>query len=224
MAIEHNIITDPNRHEPKGIIAASAGQVYTATGGGTDGGVWGDSLPIGADTATVNQMFVSDGVGGGAWKDGPNIYGEMIVQNNTGLTVLSSATDSTLNLDTDYIKAGTVPGTWSAGALSGVTFSVDELSVTVPGTYKLTFWADLEISNTNTLVAVKFAINNTIPYSLRKLLLQSNSANNVGNVGGSAIIPGLVASDVISLYVAADANTNVTVRESGLILTLMDAV
>lgn len=38
MAIEHSSIVDPNQHEPKGIGSATAGQVYTAAGGGT--GAW----------------------------------------------------------------------------------------------------------------------------------------------------------------------------------------
>jgi hypothetical protein len=35
---EHSVITDPNIHEPKGVAAASAGQVYVANGSGS--GVW----------------------------------------------------------------------------------------------------------------------------------------------------------------------------------------
>jgi hypothetical protein len=35
---EHSVITDPNIHEPKGVAAASAGQVYVANGSGS--GAW----------------------------------------------------------------------------------------------------------------------------------------------------------------------------------------
>lgn len=38
MTIEHNTITDPNIHEPKGVAAASNGQVYIANGAGS--GTW----------------------------------------------------------------------------------------------------------------------------------------------------------------------------------------
>lgn len=42
MTIEHNAITDPEIHEPKGIAAATQRQVYMANGGGT--GSW--TLPV----------------------------------------------------------------------------------------------------------------------------------------------------------------------------------
>jgi len=40
MTIQHNVITDPDLHEPKGIAAASSGQVYVANGSGS--GTWKD--------------------------------------------------------------------------------------------------------------------------------------------------------------------------------------
>ena len=40
MTIQHNVITDPDIHEPKGVAAASAGQIYVANGAGS--GSWQD--------------------------------------------------------------------------------------------------------------------------------------------------------------------------------------
>jgi len=40
MTIQHNVITDPDIHEPKGVAAASSGQVYVANGSGS--GTWKD--------------------------------------------------------------------------------------------------------------------------------------------------------------------------------------
>ena len=40
MTIQHNVITDPDIHEPKGVAAAAAGQVYVANGAGS--GTWKD--------------------------------------------------------------------------------------------------------------------------------------------------------------------------------------
>lgn len=223
MAIEHNAVTDPNRHEPKGIIVASKDQVYKAAGGGIDGGSWGDSLPVGADTALLKQIFISDGAGGGTWNFGGSVHGEMVIVSNTVSVALTAAADSTLGTDTDYIRAGAGIGAWQSGALDNVGFSVDKLVISIPGDYQLTFWADLQISNTNTLVAVKFAINDLIPYSVRKISMQSNNANNVGNISGSAILPNMALNDTVSLYTAADAATNIIVKDAGMILTLLDA-
>jgi len=38
MATEHNVLTDPELHEPKGVAAASANQLYVADGAGS--GSW----------------------------------------------------------------------------------------------------------------------------------------------------------------------------------------
>jgi len=45
MATEHNIITDPNIHEPKGVAAASANTLYIADGAGS--GSWVKANPHG---------------------------------------------------------------------------------------------------------------------------------------------------------------------------------
>lgn len=49
MAVQHNVITDPNIHEPKGASTASAGQVYVADGAGS--GNW--RTPGGGDYAEI---------------------------------------------------------------------------------------------------------------------------------------------------------------------------
>jgi len=45
MAVEHNNLTDPELHEPKGVASASEGQLYIADGAG--GGVWDYYSPYG---------------------------------------------------------------------------------------------------------------------------------------------------------------------------------
>lgn len=47
---EHNVITDPDIHEPKGVASASSGQVYVADGAGS--GAWGTAAP------SVDQVIV----------------------------------------------------------------------------------------------------------------------------------------------------------------------
>tara|TARA_R110000822_G_scaffold120579_2_gene254039 strand:- start:42 stop:695 length:654 start_codon:yes stop_codon:yes gene_type:complete len=64
--VQHNALTDPNIHEPKGVTTANAGAVYVATGTGS--GNWSvyPSLDL-FDGATVGQVFIADGAGSGAF-------------------------------------------------------------------------------------------------------------------------------------------------------------
>lgn len=80
MAVEHNILTDPDIHEPKGISGASAGSVYVANGAGS--GAWTDPSieraaehatytganlhePKGIASAAAGTSYLADGAGSG---------------------------------------------------------------------------------------------------------------------------------------------------------------
>lgn len=54
MTIQHNIITDPDIHEPKGVAAATSGKVYISNGSGS--GAW--TYPPGKAHA---DMYISAG-------------------------------------------------------------------------------------------------------------------------------------------------------------------
>ena len=60
MAIQHAVISDPDIHEPKGVAAATAGQVY-----------------------------VADGAGSGAWTPS-SVYGELYITGGTGTQALTT--------------------------------------------------------------------------------------------------------------------------------------
>lgn len=66
MTIEHNVITDPYIHEPKGIAAAAVNKVYVADGAGS--GVWQKIKNVQLDgvTSSIGTGFFifSDGAGG----------------------------------------------------------------------------------------------------------------------------------------------------------------
>ncbi len=69
MATEHNIITDPELHEPKGVAAAGSGQVYVANGAGS--GTWttlGAGTVVGwflyEDVTTTSTPIAFTGGGG----------------------------------------------------------------------------------------------------------------------------------------------------------------
>ena len=59
MAIQHNVITDPNIHEPKGATSAVSETAYVANGAGS--GVWKRPLPSGSDSAGASKVLEADG-------------------------------------------------------------------------------------------------------------------------------------------------------------------
>jgi hypothetical protein len=62
---EHNTITDPNIHEPKGVSAASVGQVYSADGAGS--GSWEKIYLQGFED--YNDSGTTQNLTSGAWVD-----------------------------------------------------------------------------------------------------------------------------------------------------------
>ena len=53
MTVQHSVITDPDVHEPKGASTASVGQVYVSDGAGS--GTWDMNYPL---TALVVEMDI----------------------------------------------------------------------------------------------------------------------------------------------------------------------
>jgi len=219
---EHNTLTGASLHEPKGVAGAAANKVYHSDG--SLSGSWEFPIleGIGALGATdLGKRWVSDGAGGGHWKHGHNIHGEMFVSGHTTPFAITAAVDSTLATDSDYSLI-TGASMWQAGHLDGVTFNVDEIKVTVAGEYKIDFWASIEVSTTSTLLGVKYAINKSTPYSPRKILSKSKNTTDINNIFGSGVVTSLSVNDTLSLYVAADTSCNIIGREAGFILTLLD--
>lgn len=219
MTIEHNVITDPEIHESKGVSSAAAGRVYVADGAGS--GSWIIPEPKGTDTAAVDEMYVADGAGSGAWK--ANIqgnHGEMVITNNASPTAVIAAADSTLNTDSDYAK---ITANWALSHALGVSFSTDKMVCAVTGDYIVSFWAAIKIPSTNNFIGVKYAINDTTPYSSQKIVSQSSTTNDYRNVFASGMAT-LTAGDTVSVYVAGSKSDNLIVEEAGLQLTLLHEI
>lgn len=68
MTVQHNVITDPNIHEPKGASTAAANYVYVANGAGS--GTWKkvETAQISSGAATNGQRMIADGAGGVAFR------------------------------------------------------------------------------------------------------------------------------------------------------------
>jgi hypothetical protein len=176
--------------------------------------------PKGVSGASIDQIYVATGTGTGAWKDSTiSQHGDMLITNNATATAVVAAVDPTLNTDTDYVK---VTAGWVAGHESGVTFSTDKLVAAVTGDYKFTFWASVKIPLNNNFIGFKYAINDTTPYSLQKLISQSATTNDYRNMFGSAIVT-LNASDTVSVYIAGSKTDNLIVEEAGAQMLLIHA-
>jgi hypothetical protein len=65
MTIEHDAITDPEIHEPKGASTATSNTTYVSDGAGS--GSWLEPEPKGASTATAGMVYHADGAGSGTW-------------------------------------------------------------------------------------------------------------------------------------------------------------
>jgi hypothetical protein len=216
MTIEHNVITDPEIHEPKGASTAGIRTQYVSDGAGS--GSWIEPEPKGAASATLNELYVADGAGGGAFrKTSLASHAQMVLTNNVAVTAVVAAVDPTLNTDTDYVK---ITAGWASSHVAGITFNVDELVADVSGDYMINFWAAVKIPNTNSFTALKYAIDDTPPYSLQKIVTQSSTANDYRNIFASGIVT-LTVGQTVSVYTASSKTNNLVYEEAGLQMTLI---
>jgi len=190
MPIEHVNIVDPEIHEPKGVAAAS-----------------------------LNQIYLADGAGSGAWKNNlTTTHGDAIITGNTTATATSAAADSTLSTDSDYVK---ITAGWPLAHGQGITLNVDEIVVPVAGDYHISFWADVKTPKNNNFVGVKYAVNDTAPFSSRKIIAQSTTVNDYLNISGMGIVVSLSANDTLSMYIASTQSDSLIVQEAGLVAFLI---
>ena len=222
MATEHNTITDPNIHEPKGISGAATGEVYIANGSASGSFSKLPVSSINTTGATDGQLFIANGAGSRSWENSSSdVYGQMdISANGVGLATTLAA-DSTLNTDSDYSK---ITGIWQAPSTttnSGVTFSVDKLIVPVTGTYRIELWVSFTSPNSS-VTGLKFAINDTVPYSTPKMKRSSTASTDWG-VASAHIMVDLTASDSLSLYYANTVTnaTGIVIEDAVLMVQLI---
>lgn len=174
--------------------------------------------PKGASTANSGQVYTADGLGSGNWKYTSNsCHGEMSIINNATATAVVAAVDPTLNTDTDYVK---VTAGWGAPHLHNVTFNIDELVVSVSGHYDISFWSSIKIPAINNFIGIKYAVNDSAPYSLQKIVSQSTTANDYRNLSGHGAID-LTAGDTLSVYIAGSKTDNLVIEEAGLSIILL---
>ena len=93
---EHSSITDPEIHEPKGVAAATSGQVYVANGSGS--GVWTTQSAYGSIYADDGDSATVGTIGTTAKKFDPFTSDDL----NANVTVSADASSITATLAGNY--------------------------------------------------------------------------------------------------------------------------
>lgn len=195
--VQHSAITDPNIHEPKGIVGVAAGKVYVTNGSGS--GAWAFPYPPGISGASNGQVFVANGSGGGSWQGQAGAtnkgYGEMYIQGNASTTAIA-ASNTPVKIATGM----------TAGQLSGLTFSTDHLVVDEATKYRvdvsLTFFGVAA-----TTIDWEFDIYINTTALGRKQRIQTTGAEH-HVVALSGITGTLAVNDQISVYVTNKTDAN----------------
>lgn len=223
--IQHKDIPDSQRHEPKGLDSALQHQVYIANGSGS--GSWSKvgSLNLnnlGGDSGVAGKMILTDGANGFTGKTYSS-YGVMGITNNANnFVIATAATDPNLQTNSEYVLFTGAGAPFVGENLYGTTFSVDRLTVSVPGVYEVRFWSNIGTFPSNTArVGAKFRVNGTT-WSPRTVVTKSNSAGDSGHLNAFGLIT-LNANDYIQLYVASNSTGNLVISNANLTIDLKRA-
>ena len=139
--------------------------------------------------------------------------------NNATAQALTAAVDGTLQTDTDFVTLydDALYNIWGAGELNGITAGPDYLTVVATGVYKIEFYASFQAPN-NSNTAIRFVINDTTPYSTRRLLRTATSATDWGVIAGQGLVS-LTAGDNFRLKVACNVTGSILIDSATMLLT-----
>lgn len=223
LTIQHRLIPDAELHEPKGVASATNHQVYVANGVGS--GTWKridstDLAGLTGDAGSTNKTLRTNGANGFVLKS-DEIYGNMVITNNTNAFNLTAAVDPTLQTNSDYVLFTGTGAAWASETLfGGVTFTTDRLTVPVTGVYQIHLWAHISQYPSNTaFVGCQYRVNGST-FGPRKLITKSNSAGDAGQFNGFGIAT-FTAGDFVQLYVASSATGGLIVRSANTLLALV---
>lgn len=140
------------------------------------------------------------------------LYGQLNTTNNSKVVALPNAVDHYLNTDSDYRQLTGIWLTPPYGENNGITQGTASLTMTKTATYHINFWASLTSSNAGTNIAIKWAINGVIGLS-RKHWAKIGSGGDKITLSWHGIHT-FNAGDVLTLWAAADAATNLTIFDA----------
>lgn len=225
MSIQHLNIPDAQIHEPKGVVSASAGQVYVANGSGS--GVWKkpDSATLAGmsgDGGSTNLIPISNGSNGFTFKRRAG-YGSMTITNNTNSFAVPLAVDATLNTNSDYVLYTGTGAPWAfTSPTLDVTFNTDRMIAPVTGVYEVILWANIASFPSNVAkIGLKYRVNGST-FSPRKVVCKSNSAGDYGSLNGSGLVQ-LSAGDFIQIMFASTVAGSLVIGDLNATIILIKA-
>ena len=217
MTIQHNIITDPNIHEPKGAATAASGKVYKADGLGSGSWVY----PVeGQDTALASQVFESDGSGGGSWRYPP-------AKGHAELYINAGTTAHLLGAGSTYTKLNPT-GEWTASTYEDI-LTVDaangEIILGLSGHYQISFWINFTTASlaSGTKYNFKFAIDGAVAPRVVTTQKPTNGTDTLHTMAMG--LTQATAGQRLSIFAAGDATssaTNIIPTEAGLMVLHLD--
>lgn len=239
MTIQHNIIADPDIHEPKGVATAASNSLYVANGSGS--GVWTVPAPLaGFPSALDGHVFIADGAGGGSWTypvEGQDtaLDGEVFISDGAGGGAWASPTDHPIA--EIYVAGGTTVhtlaaasaytllnpvGEWTEGVTNVLTTTPGSghINLEKAGNYYISFWANFTTASVSTGSAYtfKYSLDGVLSTRQFQIAKFTNGADQVA-VAASGIVVTATAGQELAIYAAGDgtsSSTNITVTEAGL--------
>lgn len=175
--------------------------------------------PKGAATASSGQLIISDGAGGTSWQHGAsNTHGEIAI---LAKTETFTPTGTNITDTANYTKV-TAASLWSEVVTSGMTFDADELVLLTAGTYFVDFWINFSTAAAaGTLYGFKYVLDDT-SFSTRTLRASKNSGGTDDiTISAAGIISGVTAGQILSIYGASSATTNVSIQNAGMSVFLI---
>jgi hypothetical protein len=138
----------------------------------------------------------------------PLDIGQQIATLNTTVTAMIAAADSTLVSNADYTQLTGIFEPVPHGINQGITQQANQLTVTRSGVYAIRVWATASASSNNVTIAFKFTVNGTLPL-LRRASTKLGNAGDKNNLAAFGYA-NLVAGDIVTLWHACTATTNLT--------------
>jgi len=196
MTVQHNAITDPDIHEPKGIASATEGKVY-----------------------------VSDGASSGEWKYAPaKAHAEIYMTGGTTDFTLAAASGYTklnplnVDLESEWLASG------FEDHLS-VDPSNGEIDLGLSGHYYISFWITFDTAAiaSGSKYYFKFALDGTTAARTVHTIKPTNGADTI-TLAASGLV-NATANQALSIHVAGDgtsSGTIITPVEAGLTALFLD--
>lgn len=135
-----------------------------------------------------------------------------ITNNSTSIAVSAATVDPTLHAAADFIQVTGIFDTVPHGFNNGVTQQTNQLTINRSGAYKISIWASYSNSANNATVGFRFAVNGVISLSRTPKNKTTTAADY--KILSAHGVHQFAAGDVITLWVASDVTTNVTITDA----------